>query len=89
MKKIRIFLGFACLSVAFACVAFTKENAKFTDPEYYLTTTNQCVQLPIPTNCSTDGLIQCTVSPSATQVNRPVYDAKDAAGNCITPLFHN
>lgn len=84
MLKIRIYVGFVSVLFAIGSVSATKLNFKV-DPEYYLTTSSQCVRLAAPTGCI-QGPGGCIVTVSATQVNRPVYDDKTVVGICINPL---
>lgn len=51
MKKVKIFLGVACVTVALTSAAFTKANAGFANPEYYISDANQCVQNLTPGLC--------------------------------------
>jgi len=84
MSKVRIYLGLASVLFGVVLVSATKLNFKV-EPEYYLTTSNQCIQLAAPTGCI-QGPGGCIVTVSATQVNRPVYDDRTAVGVCVNPL---
>jgi hypothetical protein len=88
MNKVKIFLGVACLSVALASAAFTNANAKFADPEYYITTGTipSCEILSPVSNCS-GTTNDCTVTVQG-QGTVQVYDERDANG-CKTPLKKN
>jgi len=87
MNKVKIFLGVACLSVALASAAFTTANAKFTDPEYYLTAgdTPTCEILPTISGC-VSGTADCVKTVNGAQQNRPVFAVKTTAGECQTQL---
>jgi len=50
-EKDGYFFGAACIVVALASAAFTKANAKFTDPEYDLTINGACADFPFLSEC--------------------------------------
>lgn len=84
MKTFRLFLR--GLSFIIVLCGMTAENGlATTDPEYYLSTSAACIQLAVPTWCY-QGPPSCVVTVNATQVNRPVYDARTAAGQCQSQL---
>jgi hypothetical protein len=87
MKKVKIFLGIACVTVAFASAAFTKVNAKFADPEYYWTNTAHPVcAILSPASPCTGGPFNCEVAVPGQGPNVQVYDERDNFGDCKTPL---
>jgi len=86
VKKIKIFLGLACLIVALASAAFTKANANFY-PEYYISWwTGTCEQLPFDTGCEHIGVFDCRVDLDFGEWDRQVYNNK-IEGQCYDPLY--
>jgi len=85
MKKAKIFLGVACLTVAIGAAAFTKANSKLAAPEYYFFTPSsgpdQCVLLDPVSGCA-DVSGDCIINVSSSQQNKQIF----TESTCTTHL---
>lgn len=91
MNRIKLFFGVACLVIAGGTALASKASTLIT-PEYYYVPTGTlagCQLLPIPTtNCVPGTALDCKYDFSSTVPveTYQVYDVRNEAGICVTPL---
>lgn len=78
MKKVKIFLGITCLTVAIGSAAFTKANAKLNAPDYfYYIKPGEppvCIEA-VNVICENNPILpDCIRTLSPGQVNKQIYD---------------
>jgi len=87
MYKLRILIAVTCMLLSFSSI-YAIMLTRNVDPEYYLSTKQECIELEDPTGCGI-GVYPCTITVSATEINRPVYDTRSSGGICLNPLGYD